>query len=259
MAGSRGRFIWYELLTTDVEGAKAFYGEVVGWKFESAPGPMEYTLLYAGEQRAAGLMLLPDEAKKMGAPPSWLGYIRVENAEQAVKQVVELGGKQMGSMHNMPEVGSFGVVADPQGAVFGLFALDMANAPERGEPGPGEVAWHELNTTDHQAAWKFYSKLAGWQHTESFEMGPEMGTYFMFESGKGEPTRGGMSNMAKVHGFPPHWTYYIGVTDIDAAAKRIDALGGKVLNGPMEVPGGDRILQATDPEGAMFALYAPKA
>ena len=259
MAGLNGRFVWYELLTSNVEAAKAFYGEVVGWTAKDAPGPMAYTLLCVGEARAAGLMLLPDEAKKMGAPPSWLGYLGVDNAEQAVSQVVELGGRQMGHVHQMPGVGSFAVIADPEGAVIGLFALEMTNAPDRGAPGVGEVAWNELNTTDHASAWKFYSKLAGWKHTESFEMGPEMGTYFMFESGKGERTRGGMSNMAKVHGFPPHWTYYIGVPDIDAAARRTESLGGTVMNGPMEVPGGDMVVQARDPQGAAFALYMKKA
>ncbi len=257
MAELKGRFVWHELLTSDVEGAKAFYGEVVGWTIKAAPG-MDYTLLCVGEMQAAGLMLLPEEAKKMGAPPSWLGYLGVDNAEQAVKQVVELGGRQMGPTQNIPDIGSFAVIADPQGAVIGLFEPKMTNAPTRGEPGVGEIAWNELNTTDYESAWTFYSKLAGWQHTESFDMGPEMGTYFMFESGKNERTRGGMSNAAKAMGFPPHWTYYITVPDIDAAAKRIASLGGTVVNGPMEVPGGDRILQARDPQGAMFALYMKK-
>lgn len=258
MSESSGRFVWYELLTTDVEGAKAFYGEVVGWKMEAAPGPMGYTLLCLGDKQTAGLMLLPDEAKKMGAPPSWLGYLGVDDAEQATKRVVELGGRHMGSVQEIPDIGTFAVVADPEGAVIGLFAPKKANAPDKGEPGAGEVAWNELNTTDYEAAWKFYSTFAGWKHTESFDMGPEVGTYFMFENGQGERTRGGMSNMAKVHGFPPHWLYYIGVPDIDVAAQRTESLGGTVMNGPMEVPGGDRILQARDPQGAMFALYAKK-
>jgi uncharacterized protein len=258
MAESKGRFVWYELLTTDVEGAKAFYGEVVGWKARKAPGPMEYTMFYVGEDSVAGLMAQPEQVKKSGAPPAWLGYIAMADVDQAAKQVVKLGGKQLMPPADIPNVGRFAVVADPQGAAFALFASKTGMQPRKAEPRPGDIGWHELNTTDYEAAWKFYSKLAGWKHSSSFEMGPEMGTYWMFESGPGEATRGGMSNVAKAHHLPPHWSYYITVPDVDAAAKRIKSLGGTVLNGPMDVPGGDRILQGRDPQGAAFALYTKK-
>ncbi len=258
MADFSGRFIWYELLTTDVEGAKAFFCDVIGWTAKTAPGPVDYTLFSVGDAQVAGMMLLPDEAKNMGAPPSWLGYLGVDNAEQAVQQAVELGGKQMGALRKVPDIGTFAVVADPQGATVGLFAPKVTSAPTIHEPGVGEVTWHELNTTDYESAWQFYATLTGWKHTESFDMGPEMGNYFMFEGGKGGHTRGGMSNVAKVHGFFPHWLYYISVSDIDAAAKRITSHGGTIQNGPMQVPSGHMIVQARDPQGARFALHMKK-
>lgn len=257
MAESKGRFVWYELMTTDVEGAKAFYGEVVGWRTRPAPGAVDYTLFCIGEDGVAGLMQQPDQVKKMGAPPMWLGYLGTDNVERTAKQVVALGGKQLLAAQDIPEVGRFAVVADPQGAVFALFQPQPkpdAVRPED-ELRAGEVAWHELYTTDYASAWTFYSKLAGWHHTGSFEMGPEVVTYWMFESAPGERTRGGISNVAKAHKFPPYWSFYFEVPDIAAAAQGVKSLGGTILNGPVEVPGGDNILQGRDPQGANFALY----
>lgn len=257
--GSEGRFGWYDLLTSDVEAAINFYTEVVGWKTQTwEGGATPYTMFTAGGEPMGGVMKMPEEVAAQGVPPHWMGYMIAGDVDAKTKQVETLGGKVMHPPQDIPEVGRFSVVADPQGAAFALFQPQGGEAPEDREPRHGEVAWNELNTTDHEAAWKFYSELAGWKHTDSFEMGPEMGTYFMFESGGPRASRGGMSNMAKAQGFPPSWMYYVSVEDIDAAAKRIESSGGKVVNGPMEVPGGDKILHGTDPQGGMFALHAAK-
>lgn len=253
MAEFKGRFVWYELLTTDVERAKAFYGEIAGWKAERAPGAMDYTLFKVGDDEVAGLMKQPEAVKKSGAPPSWLGYIGTDNVEQSIQQVIRLGGKELMAATDIPDVGRFAVASDPQGAVFALFRPKTPAQPHK-RPRTGDVGWHELYTTDYESAWRFYSTLAGWRHTDSFDMGPEIGPYWMFESGPNELTCGGMSNVAKAHHLPPYWTYYFTVPDIDAAAERIKKLGGSILNGPVDVPGGDRILQARDPQGASFAL-----
>ena len=149
------------------------------------------------------------------------------------------------------------MVRDPQGAAF--YVYEPANDPKQPEGAPevGEGSWLELMTTDAPAALKFYSDMFGWQPSETMDMGP-MGKYYMFNRPHG--MIGGMMNkppeMANV---PPNWQIYFRVPDVDAAVQRITANGGQVANGPMDVPGGDRILNAVDPQGAHFSLHSKKA
>jgi len=250
MSAASGRFVWFDLMTPDTEGAKAFYGALINWtttKWSSG----DYEMWTAGKEQVGGLMALPEA----GAPPHWLGYVASEDVDAAVKRVEQLGGKVHRPPSDIPEVGRFAVVADPQGAVFALFKSSTPQAvPEMRKP--GHVGWAELNTTDWKSAWRFYSELLGWKKVSSMDMGPGVGEYFMFGDGGEPPMLGGMSDAAKAMNAPPHWLFYFNVKSVDAAAARIPSLGGKVLNGPMDVPGGDRIAQGQDPRGAMFAIYS---
>jgi len=252
MSASHGRFVWYELMTTDTKAAQAYYSKVVGWGAQPAPsGAMPYTLFTLGDAPVSGMMDQPDEAKRMGAPPSWLGYVGVDDVDKTTEQAKGLGATIYVEPRDVPNVCRFSVLADPQNAVIGL--LKWANPmPEAAvEPGtPGRVGWHELVTTDWQKGYAFYNTLFGWQKTDAMDMGA-MGTYQMFSAGG--PTIGGMFNK------PPmvpvtFWLYYFNVSDFDAAVERLKAGGGEIANGPMEVPGGSWIVQAKDPQGAMFAL-----
>lgn len=257
---NKGRFVWYDLMTTDPAAAKAFYTETIGWKTQPFEGgDKAYTMWVAGETPIGGVMDLPEEVKKMGAPPHWLAYVQVENVDATVKQVKELGGTVHHPGMDIPKVGRFGVIADPQGATIAVFTPEQEmKLPPREQQ--GVYSWHELNTTDWEGAWKFYSKLFGWVESSQMDMGDGMGTYFMYKHpADGEKASlGGMSNVAKQMSMPPHWLYYATVDSCDAAIKRITSKGGKVLNGPMEVPGGGHIAQCMDPQGAAFAVYAEK-
>jgi predicted enzyme related to lactoylglutathione lyase len=113
-----------------------------------------------------------------------------------------------------------------------------------------------LITTDHEAAYDFYADLFGWEKTDAMDMG-EMGTYQMY--GQGEETYGGMFNKPEDMPAPPHWLLYVKVPDVEAAAAKVTELGGQVLNGPMDVPGGDQIVQCMDPQGGVFALHSAGA
>ena len=114
---------------------------------------------------------------------------------------------------------------------------------------PGGVGWHELVAADWEKAWAFYSEIFGWQKADA-DIGA-LGTYQLFSAGG--QTIGGM--FTKPPMVPvPFWLYYFNIGDIDAAAKRVKAAGGQILKGPMEVPGGNWIVQCTDPQGAIFAL-----
>ena len=250
MSDAQGRFVWYELMTSDTAAAKTFYSAVVGWSAQDAPMPgMTYTLLKAGETQVGGLMPLPPEARAAGVRPCWAAYVAVDDVDAAVAELQRLGGTVHRGAADIPGVGRFAVVADPQGATFNLF---KSAAP--GEPaaagGAGHVGWRELHTSDWPKALAFYAAMFGWESGSRFDMGA-LGTYQQFTIGG--TAAGGMFNSPAAQG-ACFWLFYFGVGDIDAAAGRVAAAGGKILNGPQQVPGGGWILQAADPQGAMFAL-----
>ena len=251
-----GRPVWYELMTTDPKAAETFYRNVIGWT--SAPfegSPMPYTVFSrSGGVQDAGLMARPDD---MPAPPFWAMYIAVPNLDDAVRQITGLGGGELSPVIEVPSVGRMQMMRDPQGAAF--YILEPSPSEERPETAAevGEASWHELMTTDAPAAMKFYSEVFAWQPSETMDMGP-MGKYHMFNRPHG--MIGGMMNKPpELANVPPFWAIYFRVPDINAAVERIKKNGGTIANGPMEVPGGDWIVNAIDPQGAAFSLHAKKA
>lgn len=250
-----GRPTWYELMTTDMAGAEKFYDAVVGWTsapFDNAPNPYK-VFSRSGQTQVAGLMKRPDG---MNMPPFWSMYVAVPRLEDAVAHVKRLGGSELSGVIDVPTVGRMQMLKDPQGAAF--YIIQHLPREERPESAPeiGEASWHELVTTDADAAMRFYKDVFGWQPTDTVDMGA-MGKYQMFNRPHG--MIGGMMNkppeMAKM---PPMWTIYFRVPDINEATARIKANGGTITNGPHEVPGGDWIVNAVDPQGAHFALHAKK-
>jgi predicted enzyme related to lactoylglutathione lyase len=245
---NNGRVVWYELLTTDPKGAVAFYPDVTGWKAEAWPAG-DYTMWMGKQGPIGGVTQLPERAKQSGAPPYWQASIQVVSFDATVDKVKQLGGKVF-HVEDVPQVGKIAVIADPQGAVVSVFTPQIEMAPHDLTQ-PGEVSWHELYTTDHQAAFDFYRQIAGWDKLGSFDMGP-MGEYLLW--GRDGVQIGGMMTNQKQ---PPGWIYYVTVADLDGTLDSAKAKGAKVLNGPMEVPGGQRMAQLTDPQGAVFALVTP--
>jgi uncharacterized protein len=253
VAVTGGRFSWHELMTTDPVAAQAFYKEVIGWsttKYEG--GTMDYTMLVAGETPIGGVMTLPQKAAEAGAPPHWLAYIDVTDADATINQATSLGATVIVPAQTVDQVGRFAVLADPQGAVFAVIANATPLPPER-EPAALEFCWHELTTNDATAAFKFYETLFGWQELEQFDMGEGKGTYHIF--GRGQFRYGGVMNRPEGYNAPPNWLHYVEVNDADAATQRAVAAGAKVMIGPMDVPGGGRITIMTDPQGAAFAVH----
>jgi uncharacterized protein len=250
-----GRPLWYELMTTDTKAAEKFYDAVVGWTSAPFPGsPQPYTTFNRkGDTGVAGLLKLPDG---MNVPPFWAMYIGVSKLEETLGKIKKLGGKEHSPVIDIPTVGRMQMVADPQGATFYIFQPAPADHRPEAAPEIGEASWHELMTTDSEAAMKFYSEVFGWQPSETMDMG-EMGKYRMFNRPHGM-IGGVMNKPPQLANVPPNWQIYFLVPDVDAAVERITANGGKVLNGPMEVPGGDRVLNAMDPQGAAFSLHSKK-
>ena len=251
-----GRPLWYELMTTDMKAAQAFYNAVVGWTsapFVGTPQPYA-TFGRTADAPVAGVMTTPEG---VNAPPFWAMYVGVPKVEEAAAHIRKLGGEEVSPVIDIPNVGRMQMMKDPQGAAFYIYEPASSEQPPEGAPALGEASWHELMTTDAPAAMKFYSQIFGWQPSEAIDMGP-IGMYHMFNRPHG--MIGGMMNkppeMADV---PPNWQIYFRVPDINAAVDRIKANGGKILNGPLEVPGGDWVLNAMDPQGGAFSLHAPKA
>jgi predicted enzyme related to lactoylglutathione lyase len=251
-----GRPLWYELMTTDMKAAESFYRTVVGWKtspFEGTGQP--YTMFKrGGDASVGGVFTKPPEVK---APPFWAMYIGVPNLEEAAAHIKRLGGKAHTEVIEVPTVGRMQMMMDPQGAAFYIYQPSNTDQRPEGEPEVGEASWHELMTTDWKAAMKFYEQVFGWKPSQTMDMG-EMGMYQMFDRPHG--MIGGIMNKPKeMANVPPNWQIYFRVPDVHAAAERIKANGGKILNGPMEVPGGDWVVNAMDPQGAAFGLHAKKA
>jgi predicted enzyme related to lactoylglutathione lyase len=251
-----GRPIWYELMTPDTAAAETFYKNVVGWTtapFGDAPGP--YTIFKRKGDVGVGGMMPPPEGMNM--PPFWAMYLGVPKLEDAVAHIKRLGGSELSPVIDVPNTGRLQMMKDPQGAAF--YIMQPASTEERpeGDPEVGAGSWHELMTTDSAAAMKFYTEVFGWTPSETMDMG-EMGKYRMFNRPHG--MIGGMMDKPKeMANVPPNWGIYFRVADLDAAIERIKAGGGKILNGPMEVPGGDRVVTAMDPQGAAFSLHEKKA
>lgn len=250
-----GSFVWCELMTTEPPAAESFYKKVVGWTSVPFAPDGSYTVFNAPSGAGvAGLMTLPDAARQMGAPPHWLMYVGTPNIDATAMRIAQLGGRVLKQPENIPDAGRFAIVQDPFGAAFGIFQ-PPPNRPGRGsQSGVGEFSWFELYTPNPDAAWKFYETLFGWEKTSAMDMG-EMGLYQMFGRGGGVPS-GGM--MKPPPGAPAAWMPYAMVKDAKAAAAAATASGATIVNGPMEVPGGDWIAQGIDPQGAMFSVHSLK-
>lgn len=253
MANAQGSPIWYELMTSDADAAKRFYDDVVGWTIEAqASNPMDYRMIAAADGNVGGVMKIGADMAAGGARPMWLFYIGVDDVDATTEKAKALGGSVHVPPTDIPGVGRFAFLADPQGAPFYVMrgasdAESTAFAPETA----GHCAWNELVTTDQDRALDFYGKLFGWTKAGAMPMG-EMGDYTFI--GGTVDRFGAMMNAPG----PAHWNFYFRVDDIDAAAARVKAVGGTVDRGPHEVPGGDHIIQGTDPQGAMFALVGSK-
>ncbi len=254
MTTRHGSFVWYELMTSDVDAAARFYGSVVGWTQNagSAPG-IDYREWSIGGETVGGSMVIPAEAAANGMRPGWLGYIAVADLDASLAALTGAGGALHMPPTEVPDVGRFAMVVDPQGAGFYLMTPAGEGQSTAFSPGrPGHGGWHELHTTDNQAAFAFYGEQFGWRSAGSMDMGP-MGAYLMFSAGA--EAIGGMVNAP---GLPPRWLYYFQVDDIEAAKGRVEAAGGAILRDPQVVPDGSWILHGRDPQGAVFALVGPR-
>jgi predicted enzyme related to lactoylglutathione lyase len=243
-------FAWVELSTTDLDKAREFYPKIFGWTLsamDSPDGP--YVLAKLGDSNVAGLMTLPEPARKMGAPPNWLSYVGVEDAAASVEKVKALGGKVM---HGPMDVGMgmLAVIQDPAGGVFALWQQKQSMGGYLYRE-TGACCWNELMTTNVDAAGKFYSQLFGWK-SEAVQMEGGM-VYTVFKSGE-EQVGGMMQQPKEMAGMPSFWSVYFDVANTDETAAKVKANGGNVMQPPTDIPNIGRFAVFADPTGAAFAV-----
>jgi len=256
MSGTPSRFFWYELITSDTKAASRFYSDVVGWTPEAFPGGSDYTVMNAGPGHGvAGVMGIPEEARADGTPPMWLGYIHTTDVDATANGITAAGGRTHKPPQDIPGVGRFAVVADPQGATFMIMAPQGTDREPLPYGTPGTVAWRDIGTSNLDGCFAFYSKLFGWTKGEAIPM-EGMGDYQLFHAGQEMPEGGMMKSPDPSQ--HPAWFFYFEVDGIDAARERVVAAGGSIVMEPMEVPGGEWALDARDPQGARFGLHSAR-
>jgi uncharacterized protein len=253
MSIAQGWFAWHELATTDPAAAEAFYTQVAPWSARPSELSNTYRIIEAGGETMGGIVAVDPTVADRAGSPHWTPYVYVYDVDASARQAVDLGGQVRAGPEEVPGIGGWALLADPQGATIGIFEPDRPGHSPNGAR-RGEFTWHELATVDHKAAFAFYAPLFAWEKTGEFDMGA-MGMYFMF--GQRGRTYGGMYDRPG-DGTPPRWLSYIGVADVNPAAAAVTRLGGAIVNGPLEVPNGDWIAMARDPQGGAFALQSPK-
>lgn len=266
MSDPVGKFFWYELMTSDPKAAQAFYGNVLGWTFQPF-GNAEYegdayNVISGSAGPLGGVMAIPAEAKDCGMTPWWGGYVGSSDVDADAERLAKAGASVKRPPEDIPGVGRFAVMAEPGGAVFMLL---KGSSPEGEYKAPppmslGHASWHELLSDDSEASITFLASQFGWGKGDAMDMG-EMGTYQLM-SMNGSTAFDTMEGavMPKPPMVPaPFWLFYFSVADIDAAKEKIEAGGGTIAMGPMEVPGGAWIINATDPQGAFFAVVGMRA
>lgn len=257
-SSAQGSHIWYELMTPDPLGAKAFYEAIVpGWTVgERNPGEIDYRMIGRSDGgNAGGVLRMGDDMRENGARPIWLAYIAVDDVDASLAQIEAKGGKAYMPATDIPDVGRIAMVADPQGNPFYVMTAkppsgqNDAKSDVFSSDHEQRVSWNELSTPDPVSARRFYGDLFGWSSDDFMDMG-EFGEYRFFDH---QGTRIG-AVCGVMPGGSGGWRYYVQVPSISKAVEAVKAGGGTITVEPHEVPGGDHIIIGHDPQGAEFAL-----
>ena len=251
----RGRFVWHELMTRDVPESKKFYSKLLGWKPQAWPLDPAYTVCHSEQGPTAGIYAIPADMPAE-VPAHWLGYVGTRDVDGTVAAAVRAGGSIIKGPEDIPGAGRSAVLNDPQGAEFAILDPENSRPEAEGMQPAGSFSWHELAATDVDAAFSFYSDLFGWDALMRMPLdGGE--TYLIF--GNNGIQRGGIYKKPADMPGPPNWLHYAQVTDADAAWRTAESGGAKLMTGPMDVPGGSRIVAFFDPTGAAFAVASTQA
>ena len=260
MPPAEGTPIWFELNASDPDAAQAFYEAVAGWRVAPSPMPEHggYRIAEADGAPVAGIRRPMPEAPGL---PGWAVYLATSDVDALASRAVDLGGAVRFGPVDIPHVGRFAMVSDPQGVVFAAMNPARPGASRAFGPVPlemertrGHGVWIELATPDPAAALAFYGALFGWEKLGAMPMG-DLGEYAFI--GRGDLRPGAVMSSAAT-GAPARWNWYIHVADIDAALATVRAAGGTVLQGPDPIPGGSYAANIADPAGHQLGLAGPR-
>jgi uncharacterized protein len=241
-----GKFVWHENYSNDVEAAKRFYGDLLGWDYETwKPGEADYSMVKVGDQMHGGFLTNPS-----GAPPHWLGIVQVESCDETAERIESAGGTIHAGPMDIPDVGRMVVFSDPQGAALAAMSPDPSTTEM--PPSEGVFVWDELGTSDVEGAKRFYGEVFGWT---SADMEMPNGTYTMFRRAGDVDAAGAMSLPEGVD--QPYWLFYVGTDDVDGCVARTAELEGSVILEPIDVEGVGRLAVIQDPQGAALGLFTP--
>ncbi len=261
MANPDGTPIWYELQSADPAASKAFYDDVMGWSIEAQPaGDMDYRMIATGANgdggHVGGVMRLTDAMTAGGASAGWSVYIGVTDVDATCAAITANGGRIVMGPWDIPNVGRIAIATDPQGIAFYVMRGATDGESSAFDPaGLGKCSWNELVTPDQAGANRFYAAVFGWTYPDKMTMPGDMGDYVFVQIGDRVPAMGATMTTPP-GGPPPGWRFYFRAADIDVAAAKVTSGGGTVQMGPHDVPGGDRIIVASDPHGVTFGVVA---
>ncbi len=251
---SAGTPSWVDLFSSDLDGAKDFYGQLFGWELEDQfdpDGNRVYAMARLDGKAVAGMGPMPPGSEM---PSFWNTYISSDDVEATAVAVEANGGQVMMPPMQVMESGKMGVFADSTGAAFSVWQAHQHIGAELGNVA-NTYSWNELMTRDLTSAEEFYSKVFGWQYI-THEM--PHGNYTVIEGG----VNGGLGGMLQMpaevpENIPNHWGVYFTVEDLEASVAKVEELGGNVAMPTMELPGVGRVSTLLDSWGASFILMQP--
>lgn len=247
----QGAPCWYELSTTDIDGAQRFYSAALGWNVtDSGMAGMDYRLAALEGSMVAGIA--PAQADQ---PTAWTIYFAVTDCDTSFAEAVALAATPIVPPSDVPGTGRFAVLIDPQGAAFGILQPEPMPDGSIGEAfhqdKPGHGNWHEIICPDPAKALTFYGQLFGWMVARAVPMGPS--TYHVIGW---QGTEIGGAFTPETDG-PARWLTYFTSAGVAASQAAVTAAGGAIDSGPDAVPGGVYSLQCSDPQGGAFAFVGP--
>lgn len=229
------------------EQSERFYGELFAWKINSVPyGPGTYRLVYAGEKQIAGIM----HFDKAGIPPHWVSYVTVDDVDATAAKAKAAGGTIANPPMDIPNVGRFAVLLDPDNAPTVAFKSANPEPDSNAQPALGEFVWEQLNSPAPEKSIAFYTQVYGWTSRPQ-EGDPRM---FVLASGGTDVC----TIMQAPPGVPAHWLTYVVVEKLKDANERCKRLGGKVMVEEIPVPKFGALSVVQDELGAMIGLFEPR-
>ena len=249
-----GEFCWVDLATPDVDGAKKFYGDLLGLRAESAPGDPEETGGYGFFTKDGKMICGFGPTQQEGQPPAWSSYVKVEDADATAEKVKEAGGQVHAGPFDLPnDSGRMAVLQDPTGA-FVCINTQGSHPGAQLVNEPGAWTWNNLMTRDLRGAQDFYGEVFGWKAIHHEEAPP--GVLMWQVEGQRWPE--GMAGLMEIGKdlpaeMPAHWQVYFIVDSADDAIRRSEESGAKVGFGPIDIPVG-RLVTLVDPQGAVVSI-----